>query len=224
LRAPPRHTIAIVCLRLTLPALACPPSQSLFEKTVNAAFEDGSAPLVDGYAPFCKHVFVPNFTPAKVSALAISKENEALLRSAYEARTEQELPVLARWFPKEAVGEPPVAKFLDVILYSREQIRKEATAMGRPEELEEDAPWGIISVKPQARSSADFRPACTRHQNLSLLAAATPRPQDVDYELPMQPITMMRNTMVEEGGSGVPLEREKYIASVEFWAGHALIK
>lgn len=40
----------------------------------------------------------------------------------------------------------------------------------------------------------------------------------------MQPITMMRNTMVEEGGSGVPLEREKYIASVEFWAGHALIK
>ena len=151
---------------------------------------------MDGYAPFCKHVFVPNFTPAKVSALAISKENEALLRSAYEARTEQELPVLARWFPKEAVGEPPVAKFLDVILYSREQIRKEATAMGRPEELEEDAPWGIISVKPQ----------------------------DVDYELPMQPITMMRNTMVEEGGSGVPLEREKYIASVEFWAGHALIK
>ena len=110
---------------------------------------------MDGYAPFCKHVFVPNFTPAKVSTLAISKENEALLRSAYEARTEQELPVLVRWFPKEAVGEPPVAKFLDVILYSREQIRKEATAMGRPEELEEDAPWGIISVKPQARSSAD---------------------------------------------------------------------
>lgn len=34
-----------------------------FEAKVNALHTEG-APLVDGYAPFCKHVFVPNFTPA----------------------------------------------------------------------------------------------------------------------------------------------------------------
>jgi len=32
-----------------------------FEDEVNKIFDSGSAPLVDGYAPFCKHIFVPNF-------------------------------------------------------------------------------------------------------------------------------------------------------------------
>jgi hypothetical protein len=67
--------------------------------------------LVDGYAPFCKHLFIPNFTPARGSCLDISPENEHLLRSGYDARTEQELPVLVRWFPAESVPEPPVAKY-----------------------------------------------------------------------------------------------------------------
>ena len=30
-----------------------------FEVAVNQAFEKGEAPLVDGYAPFCKHLFIP---------------------------------------------------------------------------------------------------------------------------------------------------------------------
>ena len=41
-------------------------------------------------------------------------------------------------------------------------------------------------------------------------------------EIPMAPITMMRNALgVEEGGSGVPLDREAYRRSVEFWERHA---
>lgn len=41
----------------------------------------------------------------------------------------------------------------------------------------------------------------------------------------MDPITMMRNALgKEEGGSGVPLDREKYLKSVEFWKEYALIK
>lgn len=39
------------------------------------------SPLVDGYAPFCKHVFVPNFVDARLSTLLITKENEHLLKS-----------------------------------------------------------------------------------------------------------------------------------------------
>lgn len=41
----------------------------------------GGTPLAEGYAPFCKHVFVPNFTGAQLSTLRITKDNEHLLRS-----------------------------------------------------------------------------------------------------------------------------------------------
>ena len=41
-------------------------------------------------------------------------------------------------------------------------------------------------------------------------------------ETPMAPITMMRNALgVEEGGSGVPLDRAAYEHSVAFWRTHA---
>ena len=60
-----------------------------------------------------------------------------------------------------------------------------------------DAPWGVVSVKPQ----------------------------DVDYELPMQPITMMRNALgAEHGGSGVALDAAAYKASADFWNKNAPVK
>ena len=60
-----------------------------------------------------------------------------------------------------------------------------------------DYEWGVVSIKPS----------------------------DVDHELPMDPITMMRNALgVEHGGSGVILEREKYLESVKFWSKYAKIK
>jgi hypothetical protein len=41
-------------------------------------------------------------------------------------------------------------------------------------------------------------------------------------EIPMVPITMMRNALgVEEGGSGVALDRAAYRRSVAFWENHA---
>lgn len=41
-------------------------------------------------------------------------------------------------------------------------------------------------------------------------------------ETPMAPITMMRNALgVEEGGSGVPIDRAAYARSVAFWEKHA---
>jgi hypothetical protein len=51
------------------------------------------------------------------------------------------------------------------------------------------------------------------------------KPQDCDYELPMDPITMMRNALGKEyGGSGQKLENEKYNLSVKFWEENVLIK
>lgn len=41
-------------------------------------------------------------------------------------------------------------------------------------------------------------------------------------EIPMAPITMLRNALgVEEGGSGVPLDRDAYRRSVAFWETNA---
>lgn len=120
------------------------------------------------------------------------------------------MPVLSRYFVRELLEENaregggdvkdvfPVAKYIDLILYSREQIVKENAAMGKDTDggKEETAPWGIVSIKAQ----------------------------DVDHELPMTPITAMRNALgKEEGGSGVPLDRDSYMAAFEYWKDHATV-
>ena len=170
-------------------------TEEQLEARVNEIFDKDPTALKDGYAPFCKHLFVPNFLEgALVDAVPITKDNEHLLRSEYQARKPEELPVLGRWFPLGSVTAPQ-ATHLDLILYSREQIIKETAAMGKTPK-EETAPWGLISIKSQT----------------------------VDYEIPMNPITMMRNALgKDEGGSGVPIDREKYKQSVEFWSNHAVI-
>ncbi|EFN59411.1 hypothetical protein CHLNCDRAFT_137929 [Chlorella variabilis] len=176
--------------------LSCDKQQ--FVQKVQAAYAGGQ-PLVAGYAPFCKHIFIRNYTGATVGALPITDDNRHLLQSAYTRRRPDELAVLVRWLPAAAVRATEAA-WLDVILYSREQLAKEYEAMptkqGAGQELP-DAPWGIISIKAQ----------------------------DEDYETPMQPITMMRNALgKEEGGSGVPLDREKYEQATAYWQAHAQIQ
>ena len=116
--------------------LACTPEN--FVKEVNAAYiaagtsiltvyassllmqrsTGGESALKPGYAPFCKHFFMKAFFKVPVAAVRITDENQMLLRSAYQARTEAEMPVLTRWFREEDV-EVPTAERLDVILYSR---------------------------------------------------------------------------------------------------------
>jgi len=165
-----------------------------FEDKINEAYPAGVS-LVDGYAPFCKHLFIPNFANVYCGYTEISDSNKHLIKSGYEARKENELPVLIQWIDRNDV-DAPVATFLDVILYSREQITEENKAMGETP-IESEVPWGIISVKGQLSN----------------------------FELPMQPITIMRNALgKEEGGSGVPLDREKYLESIRFWEKHVALK
>jgi len=158
--------------------------------------------LVDGYAPFCKHVFIPNeYDDVTVSALPITDANRHLLETAYARRRPEEFAVLTRFFPADKVTAPR-AEWLDIILYSREQLVKEHAALYGVSEEEVDgvlpqAPWGIISIKAQ----------------------------DEGYETPMNPITMMRNALGKaEGGSGVPLVREDYEKATTYWEGHAMIQ
>src|SRR5690606_9317338 len=151
-----------------------------FEQYLNA-----NAPLQElpGYAPFCRLHVHRNWTSTRCLTVPVTAANQHLLRSAYEARNSAELPVLVRWF--EGV-EPPVADYLVVILYSREQLAKEGSPI--------TAEWGIVGCMYTSEPA----------------------------EIPMAPITMMRNALgVAEGGSGVPLDREAYRRSVEYWNTHA---
>ena len=59
--------------------------------------------LKDGYASFCKHLFIENFTETKPGETEITSENQKYIRSGYEARTEKELAVLNRWIPASKV-------------------------------------------------------------------------------------------------------------------------
>lgn len=151
-----------------------------FERYLN---EHRPQRVLDGYAPFCKLHVHRNWTGTRCLTVPVTDANHHLLRSAYEARTRDELPVLVRWF--EGV-EAPVAAYLIVIVYSREQMKREGEDI--------DADWGVVGC----------------------LATTDP------VEIPMAPITMMRNALgVPQGGSGVPLDREAYRRSVEFWERNA---
>lgn len=75
-----------------------------FTEKINSYYiENKDKCLKDGYAPFCKHIFIENFTDAPVGYLKITSDNEHLIRTSYEARTEKELPVLRRFFPSDKV-------------------------------------------------------------------------------------------------------------------------
>jgi hypothetical protein len=156
----------------------CSPAE--FERHLN---EHAPLQVLAGYADFCKLHVHRNWTSTRCLTVPITDANRHLLRSGYEARSKSELPVLTRWF--EGL-EPPVAQYLIVILYSREQLRMEGERVA--------ADWGVVGC----------------------LYTATPE------EIPMAPITMMRNALgVAEGGSGVALDRDAYLRSVEFWGNNA---
>lgn len=158
----------------------------------NHAVTAGAA-LTEGYAPFCRHLFLENPSPTPCSFAPITQENSHLLRSGYIARREGELAVLERWF--EGL-EAPRANYLDVILYSKQQLDAEATE-GPDQEDTPDCDWGIVSV-------------------IGTLEPSEP---------PMPPITQMRNSLGRgEGGSGVPIDREAYRRAVEFWENHAPVR
>ncbi|CAD8145010.1 unnamed protein product [Paramecium octaurelia] len=149
--------------------------------------------LRDGYAPFCKHLFLENFTETPNYTLEIKKENEHLIRTAYKARNENELPFLARFIPIESI-QLQKAKYLDIILYSKEYF----TSRNQQRGLEDingaiDYDYGIIGIKPQ----------------------------DGTDQTPMPPMTCVRNALGQKfGGSGFELNKEEYLNCVEYWSKH----
>lgn len=169
----------------------------VFESEANILVQ--LATLKPGYADFCKLVFLSNWTDARTGTMEIGsfisrRNNSQFLRTEYKARREGELPVLTRWLDVPEipldVPEVPKAKWLCLVLYSKEQLTKEEEDIG-------DAEYGIVAILGQMSSK----------------------------EEPMPPVTMMRNALgIDEGGSGVPLDKKAYMRSVEFWNKNAVVK
>lgn len=113
------------------------PSQ--FIADVNERMDEKHADYVyakEGYADFCRLVFLRNWTSANLGAIKITDDNKKFLQSDYKARTSSELPVLTRWFE----GVPAQrANYLVLVLYSKEQLDKEGS-----EQIDGD--WGIVAI------------------------------------------------------------------------------
>lgn len=167
---------------------------------IDRSSKDLQYKVMEGYASFCKLVVVKNFTDARVGSMPITLENYQYLRSGYSARRKNELPMFSRWL--ELPLDNPKAEYLVFILYSKEQIDKEAKINYRKtpsnrKYVKFDADWGVVAILGQSHSN----------------------------EEPMKPETMLRNALgVEEGGSGVPLDKKEYLKSVDFWSKNATLK
>jgi len=110
-----------------------------FTLVLNGKVAKGEIEEAPGYAPFCKHVFVRNFTDALSGVVHITEGTRPLLRVGYKARRPEELPVLESWFDSSQV-ERDHAEWLDLVLYSRAQLAEEGV------ELPKGAEWGVVAI------------------------------------------------------------------------------
>lgn len=189
----------------------------------------------DGYAPFCKLVAVRNFTNARVGSLPKTLENYSFIRSGYSGRRDTELPVFSRWL--ELPVRTPKAEWLVLVLYSKEQIELEAKGEDNATEMFGfDADWGVVSILGQSHSDEELmkpetmirnagynteeyqKKAVEEFMKLLKMAAAGYNYTEEDVKT----ILNLQGTMV--GGSGVPLNREKYLRSVDFWDNNISLK
>lgn len=131
-----------------------------FEAVVNALLTlgqgRGGCIIREGYAPFCKLLFVENWTNALTGTIPITDQNRDVLQSGYEARKDGELPVLCRWFEYDVLV--PVAKYLCIVLYNKEQMKKEGTDIG-------EADYGIVAILGQMHNEEEPMPPITMMRN-----------------------------------------------------------
>lgn len=110
--------------------------------------------VCDGYAPFCKLMFLENWTDTRSGTTEINSRNESFLKSEYVSRTPGELPVLTRWLE---LGNAPLAKYLCLVLYNKEQLAKEGTDI--------DADWGVVAILGQLHDEEEPMTPITMMRN-----------------------------------------------------------
>lgn len=150
-----------------------PTDKTEFMTKLNELFD--TSKLVDGAAPFVKHFHVENFTGCKAGVAEVTTENTDLLKTGYQARQEGELPVLTRYFEAKDVTAPE-ARFLDVVLYTKEQLAAE--------KIEIEEAFGIVSINAEVEfGSSPMNPITMMRNALGVEEGGNGQPLDkAEYE------------------------------------------
>lgn len=153
---------------------------------------------------FCKYLIIDNsFYQLDINVASIKIDHTIwhYIETDYSSRNPSELAILSRFvrFPKGINYKMPQAKYIGLILYSKEQLEKEylVNPSQEPFELSDDCNYGIVAI--MGLNEKEFEP--------------------------MLPITHMRNALgKEQGGNGEMLDIEEYNKSVEYWSKYILVK
>ena len=112
----------------------------LLLEDINYLYEK-SFSIENGYADFCKLLFIPNNTEAKPFYIKREPFVYPYIRTEYNARTKDELPVLIEY--AKIPWEVEKAKYLMVILYNKEQLEKEANS-----KIDKNFEYGVVGIRP----------------------------------------------------------------------------
>lgn len=154
----------------------------------------GQYDLAKGQTDSVIHLFLENETATRCEYAPISTENKNLLNSEYIQPTFRHIPLLERWFEG---CEAPVAKYLDVVLYSRSRMEEmySETSLAHPDIPNAD--WSIVSISGELYRKTH----------------------------PKNPEKLLHNHLNNDlGGNGEPLDITEYTEAVSFWNDHAMIK
>ena len=103
-----------------------------FTERVNEYYhivKDFDTGLIDGDEPYCKHIIMENFVDCYASYAEIKPENVEFIKTDFVTRGEEDKPVVTRWLDRAEVPRTK-AKYLDIKLYSKEQIQAECKEEG----------------------------------------------------------------------------------------------
>lgn len=161
--------------------------------------------MMDSDSEFCKYLIFSN--PAQEIKSQVTKIDLSIypyIRSAYSARTPEELPVMSRWAELPPGFAQPTAAYVVCVMYTREQLSAEYDK----------------KIAPEGQDKAPFYlPESVKYGIVAIMGTMAPEAD------PLIPVTMMRNALgMEEGGNGVELNRASYMKSVQFWETHVMIK
>ena len=146
--------------------------RDIFLSNVQQMYDDyDDIQLCDGYAPYCKHLYVRNFVAMGMGQLKINQNNENAV--VYDDNKEFadgiNLPYLNRWFivEKLPVNGIPFGNFINIILYKKDHLKKIAAANNETwveptypgnKTFEEGLNYGIVDIVPVLEKTESGRP------------------------------------------------------------------
>jgi len=126
-----------------------------------------------GMYPFSRIVPLHNkpYNQLECRIVKITSKNEKYLKTDYVARTKDEIPYLKRWFPKGAPVKGVKSHHVDVILYNKEQLKKEGTPI--------ESDWGIVCINVELEKRSPISPTTMINNQMGIRFGGNGQPLNV---------------------------------------------